>query len=162
MAMLIGVNNSSAPPPLDGAKLPHADMHAWTVSHRQGRQLGTDSRRRERCPCGDDLRCPGPCTGPRMIRARIAAVSHGEALRMKAVGRRHSDRGMTLADGTTINVRAVAVDTIRQHGEDALLRVAQLADQALDRGDIDLQRTLIALIHEIEAILNVPPAEGVH
>jgi hypothetical protein len=69
---------------------------------------------------------------------------------------------MKLPDGATMNVRAVAVDTIRQQGEDALLRVAQLADQALDRGDIDLQRALIALIREIEAILNVPPAEGVH
>jgi hypothetical protein len=69
---------------------------------------------------------------------------------------------MKLSDGVVVDVPAVARDVIRQRGDDAAFHVAQLADAALERGEIELQRTLLALIREIEAILKVPPAEGVH
>jgi hypothetical protein len=51
---------------------------------------------------------------------------------------------MKLTDGVVIDVPAVARDVIRHHGDDAPFHVAQLADAALERGEIELQRTAAA------------------
>lgn len=62
-----------------------------------------------------------------------------------------------------MDLHAVALDAIRQNGEDAVFRVAELADQALERCDWDLRKALLDLIKEIEAIeRTMPPTRGMH
>jgi hypothetical protein len=74
-----------------------------------------------------------------------------------------SDRLLNAPDTVIWNLHAIARDAIRRHGEDATLHVAQLADEALEKGHMDLRGALLKLIKEIEAIeRSAPTSTGIH
>jgi len=51
---------------------------------------------------------------------------------------------------------------LRRYGDVAVLRAAQIADAALDCGDLDAKQHWQAVVREIERLETCMPAEGIH
>ncbi len=51
---------------------------------------------------------------------------------------------------------------IQQHGEDARIHAAQMADEMLDKGDLDGQRTWLLILKAIESFEDKTPSGPVH
>ena len=51
---------------------------------------------------------------------------------------------------------------IQQHGEDAKIHAAQMADKFLEEGDLDGQRTWLFILKAIESFEDKTPSGTVH
>ncbi len=51
---------------------------------------------------------------------------------------------------------------IQEHGEDARIHAAQMADEMLDKGDIDGQKTWLRVLKAIKSLENKTPSGTVH